>query len=242
SKNTAIANLGDGFDVAGDGYVFTGNTVKNNNIDGISVSGSHETITGNTGSNNTRDGFFLGINNSTVSGNTAQRNGRDGIDLGGNDNTISGNTLHDNQRHGIDLTSSSTGNTVTGNTALGDGLTLGGFDLFDGSGTTTQNTWTHNTATTRNPAGLGSRVDRGAASRRAAHHEGVAAGAEARDQTSWFCIEVSMVKALSARRRRRAAAGPAGRGRGSRRCPECGRTWSARWPLAGRRASGSGSR
>jgi hypothetical protein len=52
------------------------------------------------------------------------------------------------------LTNSFTSNTISGNTATGNGNAFGGFDLFDDPSNTT-NTWTNNKAGTRSPAGLG---------------------------------------------------------------------------------------
>jgi len=73
-------------------------------------------------------------------------------------NTISANMLLGNAGDGIFLDAASSGNTISGNTAMNDGLAFGGFDLLDlsnGSGTAgTANTWTGNKALTRRPSSL----------------------------------------------------------------------------------------
>ena len=72
--------------------------------------------------------------------------------------TVSHNVVMNNDGDGIDVESNSTGNTISGNMAMGIGIALGGFDLFDASmGTSTAmtaNTWLNNKAQTRSPAGL----------------------------------------------------------------------------------------
>jgi len=71
--------------------------------------------------------------------------------------TISGNLVISNEGDGIQLDANCFGNTVSNNTAIGDGA-LGGFDLLDdstGSGTAgTANAWLNNKAATRSPSGL----------------------------------------------------------------------------------------
>jgi len=60
---------------------------------------------------------------------------------------------------GIRVLGACSGNTLSGNIAMGNGDVLGGFDLEDdstaGTGTAgTKNTWLNNKALTRSPAGL----------------------------------------------------------------------------------------
>jgi len=72
--------------------------------------------------------------------------------------SISGNIVMNNDGDGIDATSSASSNTISGNMAMGNGVAVGGFDLFDGSigflTAGTANTWAGNKAQTRSPAGL----------------------------------------------------------------------------------------
>ncbi len=141
--------------------------VKNNllfaNDDSIFGSGiTLATITGNSTGfpvADTRDGIEL-INaiQCTISNNITAPAGNDGIALSGNSflNTISGNSNLGlaNGHDGIFLAATTYQNTITRNTYTGNV----NFDLEDlsvGSGTAgTANTWSGNTFTTSNPAGL----------------------------------------------------------------------------------------
>jgi parallel beta-helix repeat protein len=159
NHNVAVNNLssggGAGFLVEGNNNTLTGNTASGNSQDGIDILGINCLVNANIVVDNGNHGiFFNGGTAETVTGNTADRNGGDGIVLTGTSNSqVASNTVLNNLVSGIEVGGS--GNTITLNTALGNGLTVGGFDLFDDSGTTTANTWSKNTAGTRNPGGLG---------------------------------------------------------------------------------------
>jgi parallel beta-helix repeat protein len=88
----------------------------------------------------------------------SNNNDGDGIHLiGSGHNTLSHNTADNNGNDGFDLDPNSTANTLSDNTALGNGV----YDLYDlspGNGSDgtagTANTYIHNTAHTTDPAGL----------------------------------------------------------------------------------------
>jgi parallel beta-helix repeat protein len=154
NRNVAAGNLSLGFNIGGDSNILTGNTASRNRIDGFQVfGGTHNLIKGNTTDDNGRDGFFIDQDSlATIVGNVALRNGRDGIELLATVNSsVTGNRTQGNGDNGIDLDATSTGNHVTANTATGNGALLGGFDLFDGAGSATTNTWASNKAGTRGP-------------------------------------------------------------------------------------------
>lgn len=161
--NTANSNVADGFFIDATMAKISRNTADSNQ--GLAFSsgagfwievGAASTVTGNTASTNVGDGFLL--QNSTgiiFSNNGANANGGDGIHLVSADgNAVSGNTASNNGNDGIDVDTDSSGNVIRNNIALSNTVD----DLFDassGTGTAgTANTWSHNTATTRSPAGL----------------------------------------------------------------------------------------
>jgi len=180
-QNLLSGNMSDSdFSCFGDSNTLTKNTSKNG---GIRVSGQFNTITMNTVSGSIGDGIYLtGASNCLVKGNMVLGNLRNGIVLDScSGNTVSSNIVKNNQADGIQLTSAtgnvisanmatdsdlngidvdalSTGNTISGNTAMENGDAFGGFDLLDhslGGGTAgTANTWAGNKAKTRSPAGL----------------------------------------------------------------------------------------
>jgi parallel beta-helix repeat protein len=161
SNDVANGNGNFGFDlVEVSGSSLKANTANNNLMSGFFFHGTGvgNTVSGNTANNNLGDGFHLqDIGTSTIAGNTADGNATNGISLvAGSKNTLSGNTADNNSGgDGIRVDAASAGNTITGNTALGNGYAVvGGFDLFDGSLTTTHNAWSNNKARTRNPFGL----------------------------------------------------------------------------------------
>jgi parallel beta-helix repeat protein len=162
-KNTAKNNLGRGFsisDPSAEGNMLISNTASGNQSGGIRVLGFNNVAKGNVVFNNNGDGlFFFLAQMATVSGNIVKNNRGDGIRLDQVlGSTISGNMVLNSDGNGIDVLSNSTGNTISGNTAMGNGPNFGGFDLFDasiGSGTAgTANTWAGNKALTRSPGGL----------------------------------------------------------------------------------------
>src|SRR5262249_9523462 len=110
-----------------------------NHQDGIAIVGtsSDNEILSNVIKNNQRIGILMGqfSSSSTISANMVLGNGRDGIRL-----------------------SDSTGNTISGNVAMGNADAVGGFDLVDnsigGQPDGTANFWSNNKAKTRSPAGL----------------------------------------------------------------------------------------
>jgi parallel beta-helix repeat protein len=158
--NTAVGNLLNGFDitsVAGQNEELLNNTASRNLVDGFSLLNSADSlIRGNTATDNLSIGFLLqSLTTAFITGNTSTGNDSHGMFLAGvTGSVVSGNTLKDNGANGLNVDSASNGNQITGNTATGNGNLGGGFDLFDGSGTTTNNTWTKNKAGTRNPSGL----------------------------------------------------------------------------------------
>lgn len=94
-----------------------------------------------------------------VLGNTANSNRAVGINLLTTNSQITGNKATSNDGDGIQVLSTATGNTLSGNVAMGNGDAFGGFDLDDlttgGTGTAgTKNTWSGNKFKTSNPAGL----------------------------------------------------------------------------------------
>jgi len=157
SKNTANHNLF-GFTISADNTTLTGNTANNNLGSGFGVSGNMDTVKGNFANNNVLAGLVVGGSNGTVSQNVAKANGLVGIELDTTNSSVSGNLALNNSGNGIQLGAMSSGNTISGNMAMGNGDALGGFDLFDastGGGTAaTANTWAGNKAKTRSPAGL----------------------------------------------------------------------------------------
>jgi len=160
--NTADRNADNGFYLSiGQGKI-SGNTADANQglatsgEAGFVIIGTPTTVSGNTALNNAGDGFlFQTVDGSTFLGNTANNNGGDGIHLVScQTDTLTGNTAKGNANDGFDVDLSSSGNIISRNTALRNTVD----DLFDnstGTGTAgTANTWSHNTANTRNPTGL----------------------------------------------------------------------------------------
>src|SRR5262249_47482620 len=129
---------------------------------GMSVSGNSNVVKGNmisslAGGDN---GITVAGQMNTISSNIIKNNHGNGIGLfQASGNTISGNLIMNNDGDGIHVAATSSNNTTRGNTAMGNGEALGGFDLEDdtpgGTGTAgTKNTWSGNKAKTRSPAGL----------------------------------------------------------------------------------------
>jgi parallel beta-helix repeat protein len=164
SSNTANNNGFDGIGLFSGNFTATGNTVakntlKNNAASGIGLyNADNNKILENYAYNNRLDGIHLedSSDGNTISKNTASHNGQDGIHLleDSDLNIVSYNTTNDNVRYGIHVEAGSGGplekNTITRNKAKNNST-----DLVDGSGTTTENDWTNNTANSRSPAGLG---------------------------------------------------------------------------------------
>jgi parallel beta-helix repeat protein len=161
-KNRAIGNQG-GFGIQADGTMLISNTASNNGCGGIFISGNSNVVKGNMVSGNYVNVFCIGISVSgqmdTVSSNIVKNNQGDGIELSQlSSSTVSGNVVMNNDGNGIHVLNTSSGNTISGNTAMGKGQALGGFDIFDASvgmdTAGTANTWLKNEAQTRSPAGL----------------------------------------------------------------------------------------
>jgi parallel beta-helix repeat protein len=155
-KNTANNNAF-GFNILADGTVFTSNTAIGNG-DGIFVSGNSNIVKGNMASGNFGAGIELAGHTATASANIAKNNSGYGLLFSQLfSSTVSKNVVMNNDNDGIDVLSGCSGNTISGNTAMGNGQSSG-FDLLDastGSGTAgTANTWLNNKAQTRSPAGL----------------------------------------------------------------------------------------
>jgi parallel beta-helix repeat protein len=181
TSNTCNSNLGDGFVTSDDvsSSTFTTNTANNNGSFGFNIGGG-ATISGNHANGNYAGGMLLesghfNLKGNTTSGNlgfgisffeatgqiisnTVSNNGGDGIFLDeSTGSTVSSNTVKNNGSNGIHLDDQSTGNSITKNTATGNGV-FGGFDLKDestGAGTDgTANTWSHNTFDISHPVAL----------------------------------------------------------------------------------------
>jgi len=159
-KNTA-KNNGDGFDINSSGNMLVSNTASGNSFTGIRLlaNTSNNLVKGNMIANNYGTGLVVVGSMATVSGNIVKNNHGDGIELLQLlSSSISGNIVMNNDGDGIDATSSASSNTISGNMAMGNGVAVGGFDLFDGSigflTAGTANTWAGNKAQTRSPAGL----------------------------------------------------------------------------------------
>jgi len=158
TKNIVKRN-GAGIDVEANGCTISANTVSANGFVGIEVRGDSNVVKGNMVTATFGFGIYVGGHMVTVSSNIVKNNQGDGIRLVQLlSSTLSGNVVMDDDGDGIDATSSSSSNTISGNTAMGNGLTVGGFDLFDGSigflTAGTANTWLNNKAQTRSPSGL----------------------------------------------------------------------------------------
>ena len=158
SKNTVNQNL-NGLVVNGDGDTVIGNIANHNLFQGFGVTGNNNMIKSNTAKDNGAVGFEIDGDTNSVSANSAKDNEGDGLLLITTSSKISGNTANNNADNGIELVSSSSNNTVTSNTAMGNGKgPNNGFDLLDdsvGGGTdSTNNTWHKNDAKTANPVGL----------------------------------------------------------------------------------------
>lgn len=153
--NTVEFNQTDGIDVEGDhGDVILKNSVFGNATSGLgnaiflsNVSGG-EAVKNNSVLQNHSNGievFSTSAKGVKVTGNTVENNGGDGGGLGGTSNiTVAANVLNNNRSVGILLDAKSAGNTVTKNTALGNGV-FDAEDLSTGTGTAgTANLWTRN--------------------------------------------------------------------------------------------------
>ncbi len=153
--NTVEFNQTDGIDVEGDhGDVILKNSVFGNATSGLgnaiflsNVSGG-EAVKNNSVLQNHSNGievFSTSAKGVKVTGNTVENNGGDGGGLGGTSNiTVAANVLNNNRSVGILLDAKSAGNTVTENTALGNGV-FDAEDLSTGTGTAgTANLWTRN--------------------------------------------------------------------------------------------------
>jgi len=130
----------------------TGNTANNNVLAGGRLSGGaswavhHNTITGNTFNENGEHGFVVNSNShhNIISSNICSNNIRIGIYCDSDYNTITGNNLFNNTEEGIKI-EGGIGNTVSSNTANGNGeygITL---TTSAGSNSVTGNTCTENT-------------------------------------------------------------------------------------------------
>ena len=143
------------YNVSG-GEAVENNKVLNNGFNGIGVFGTSGIIavdgtttgakvSGNDVENNGGDGIVLnGTTGSIFAANTLKNNAV-GIHLvGSSSNEMIGNVADNNKAVGILLDANSTGNTVTENTALGNGV-FDAEDLSTGTGTAgTANLWTRN--------------------------------------------------------------------------------------------------
>ena len=165
--NTASGNFDAGFGASNmsNNNTFMKNKVNNTNTVtgsgsvGIEVSGNSNVVKGNMVIGTLGIGIVVSGQMATVSDNIVKNNQGDGIQLSQlTSSLISGNVIMNNDGDGIDVFSNSSGNTISGNMAMGDGANTGGFDLFDasiGMGTAgTANTWLNNKSQTRSPAKL----------------------------------------------------------------------------------------
>jgi parallel beta-helix repeat protein len=167
SGNTASGNFDAGFGASNmsNNNTFMKNTVNNTNTVtgsgsvGIEVSGNSNVVKGNMVIGTLGIGIVVSGQMATVSNNIVKNNQGDGIQLSQlTSSLISGNVIMNNDGDGIDADATTSGNTISGNMAMGNGQAVGGFDLFDastGTGTAmTANTWLNNKAQTRSPARL----------------------------------------------------------------------------------------
>lgn len=129
--NTANSNNSDGITLGfSSNNTLTGNTANSNNGHGISLhnSSNHNTLTGNAASTNSFTGIYLMYcNGSTLTDNTATSNDRCGIILSfSSDNILTANTVVSNQVFGGIVLGDSSDNTLTDNTASNndDGINL----------------------------------------------------------------------------------------------------------------------
>jgi parallel beta-helix repeat protein len=162
--NTASRNVKQGIKVVGGSFnIISGNDASYNGLtttllySGIDlVDTNNAVVSCNSANNNGFDGIHLEVSigtatGNTISNNTTNNNKNHGIALdGANNNTVSGNTSNNNAQDGIFVSADSSGNTISRNNARGNHH----FDIEDGSGTATNNTWTQNHFNTKNPAGL----------------------------------------------------------------------------------------
>src|SRR5581483_1181485 len=132
---SAIENRGDGFEIAGSGFVVTECEATRNGRDGFALHGHGYRADGNRALQNGRVGFALAGRDAAVggtTGNEAAGNGSDGVRVRGRDHALEGTVTTANKGHGIrahvaggriaDAVASS--NRRRGIDALGPGLTV----------------------------------------------------------------------------------------------------------------------
>ncbi|MCL6105822.1 MAG: right-handed parallel beta-helix repeat-containing protein [Actinobacteria bacterium] len=108
----------------------SGNTLSSNTVttcnNGIGVDGANNTLSGNTASTNNFYGIILNGPGNSLSGNTASANKGPqygvGIVLNGSGSILSANTVGSNPGSGIVVGSSSSGDSISGNTVDSNGL------------------------------------------------------------------------------------------------------------------------
>jgi len=160
SKNVASGNLGAGFKLQSNSNTLTSNTANGNGGDGFQAQGIFNDFRNNIANGNGANGILLVTSGATlVASNTVMGNAGRGIVLSAsNNNAVTSNKALNNVGDGIAAIFNSGGNIIHFNTAMGNGVSFGGFDLLDltvGGGTAgTANTWASNTAATRDPIGL----------------------------------------------------------------------------------------
>ena len=130
------------------GEAVENNSVLQNHSNGIEVfstSAKGVKVTGNTVENNGGDGVGLGGTSNIIVAANVLNNNAVGIHLvSSSSNQMIGNVADNNRSVGILLDAKSAGNTVTENTALGNGV-FDAEDLSTGTGTAgTANLWTRN--------------------------------------------------------------------------------------------------
>jgi parallel beta-helix repeat protein len=146
SRVTGIAARGDYFGMivaGGHNNAVSGCDASQSGFFGIYSYSAVLTITNSTANSNLAGIADFGTL-TTIQGNTAEFNFNDGIGVHGTQGTIQGNIAEFNR---LGFLVAGTGNTIRGNTALGNS----GVDLYDQNGNCDSNTWLNNTFVTRDP-------------------------------------------------------------------------------------------
>lgn len=146
-RNDFSGNGSDGVEVNGDRNTLTGNTANDNGSDGIDVDGDDNKVVGNTANGNGDNGFEVDGDRNLFTQNTANGNDDDGFEIDDDDNKVKANVAMGNSGNGILVELGNTGNSITKNTATGNGV-----DLQDQNGDCASNSWKNNTFDTKSPA------------------------------------------------------------------------------------------
>ena len=152
-NNSVLQNHSNGIEVfstSAKGVKVTGNTVENNGGDGVGLDGTSNIIVAANVLNNNAVGIHLSLSSTRYQ---RAHNILGILLVSSSSNQMIGNVADNNKAVGILLDAKSTGNTVTENTALGNGV-FDAEDLSTGTGTAgTANIWTRNTEKKDNHGG-----------------------------------------------------------------------------------------